>query len=172
MSDKLFSAGLAKRPNSTRESFVREAPKSINSTKESSCSKFARMEEKISISKKEASSLQSETIERYLETASFCIATTSTSFLSIGRAGRSGLFSSSKEDAFFDKMNQARETSVMGIGIYFLASVGIIDASSSSFTWDGSSMLKIKLDCTGIAKAAEVVLTPESFKTSFKASAI
>ena len=31
-------------------------------------------------------------------------------------------------------------------------------------------MVKIKLDCTGIEKAEEIVVTPDCFRTSFKAS--
>src|SRR3989344_2023167 len=95
-------------PNSTMESLVRDAPKSISKTGESSCSKFALMEENISISKKDAVREQSETIERYLEIASFWVATTSTLVLSFVSLEISELlpcvFISSKEASFLGKM--------------------------------------------------------------------
>ena len=61
---------------------------------------------------------------------------------------------------------------MIGNGIYLRASVGIMDDTSLSLTWDGSKIVKIKLDCTGIAKAEEVVVTPDCFKTSFRASTV
>src|SRR3989344_1906735 len=95
-------------PNSTIESLVRDAPKSIKSTGESSCSKFALIEENISISKKDAVREHKETIERYLEIASFCVATTSTFVFSVIFCGTSELsttvFISSKEDSFWGKI--------------------------------------------------------------------
>src|SRR3989339_2279678 len=90
-------------PNSTIESLVRDAPRSNRSTGESSCSKLDLMEENISISKKEEASLHCETMERYLETASFWVATTSTVFLSFGFGAASALltsvFTSSKDNS-------------------------------------------------------------------------
>src|SRR3989344_2354417 len=91
-------------PNSTMESLVRDAPKSISKTGESSCSKLALIEENISISKKEADKLDSEMMERYLEIALFWVATTRTLILSPSFCEIFVLFSvvfiSSKEDSF------------------------------------------------------------------------
>src|SRR3989344_5916070 len=95
-------------PNSTIESFVRDAPKSTRSTGESSCSKLARTEENISISKKEATREHWDTIERNLEMASFCVATTNTFVFSFSLPSvfppvseeLGGPLSSSKEDSF------------------------------------------------------------------------
>src|SRR3990167_8049678 len=92
-------------PNSTIESLLRDAPKSINKTGESSCSKLALIEENISISKKDADKEDKETMERYFEITSFCVATTSIFVFSNPFCGILELsitvFISSKEDSFW-----------------------------------------------------------------------